>query len=291
MVSYIMFNIHNLAISFFRRRRNRRRTNEKFCAVIKADQNMPCSPWGYHCNYGLSCKKMPGDNSGVSLQQLFSPRGGNRQQRGGGVGGRRNRGGNGGRPSCGTQRCKRFSSCRRRCRQQRANGGGGGGQPNRGQLGGRRRSKRQADQDNPGDDDYGYSMENYPTQDTNPFSMDDLFGFKLHQGVKINLERHFRNNRCVKLRLAARCQRRPQGGLQGTTNGAIGTTNGTTNGTINGTTNRRIIGTNPNLQSSRLNGQNGGGNGGRPSCGTQLCRQRPGCRRRCQRQQGRSQGR
>ena len=287
MVSYIMFNIHNLAISFFRRRRNRRRTNEKFCAVIKADQNMPCSPWGYHCNYGLSCKKLPGDNSRVSLQQLFTK--GNRQQRGGG-GGRRNRGGNGGRPSCGTKRCKRFSRCRRRCRQQRANGGGGGGQPNRAQLGGRRRSKRQADQDNPGDDDYGYSMEDYPNQDTKPFNIDDLFGFKLHQDVKKWLENHFRKNRCVKLRLATRCQRRPQGGLQGSTNGAIGT-NGTTNGTINGTTNRGIIGTNPNLQSSRLNGQNGGQNGGRPRCGTQQCRQRPLCRRRCQRQQGRSQGR
>ena len=282
-----MFNIHNLS-----RKRRLKRKNEKFCAVIKADQNMPCSPWGYHCKYGLSCKKLPGDNSRVSLQQLFTK--GNRQQRGGG-GGRRNRGGNGGRPRCGTPRCRRRPPCQRRCRQLRngrtngranGGGGGGGGRQNGGQVGGRRRVKRQGDQDYPGDDDYGRSMEDYPTQDTKPFDIDDLFGFKLHQDVKINLERHFRNNRCVKLRLAARCQRRPQGGLQGSTNGAIGT-NGTTNGTINGTTNRRIIGTNPNLQSSRLNGQNGG----RPRCGTQQCRQRPLCRRRCQRQQGRSQGR
>ena len=108
-----MFNIHNLS-----RKRILKRKNEKFCAVIKADQNMPCSPWGYHCNYGLSCKKLPGDNSRVSLQQLFSPRGGNRQQRGGGVGGRRNRGGNGGRPSCGTQLCRQRPLCRRRCQRQ-----------------------------------------------------------------------------------------------------------------------------------------------------------------------------
>ena len=56
----------------FRRRRIRLR-NKKYCAVIKADERTPCSPWGYHCKHGSTCKELPAVNSAASLQTLFFP--------------------------------------------------------------------------------------------------------------------------------------------------------------------------------------------------------------------------
>ena len=62
----------NFSTWLFRRRAIIAR-NRKTCAVIKAEEKQPCSPFGFHCKYGLRCKQIPIVNETVGLQQLFFP--------------------------------------------------------------------------------------------------------------------------------------------------------------------------------------------------------------------------
>ena len=188
-----MFNIHNLS-----RQRSflKTRNQQKYCAVIKGDKNEHCSPWGYHCMHGLTCKK-------VQKQQINLAKGGGGRRPNGGRGqfgvslnsgrGRQN-GGQFGRPNGG-----QFG---------RPNGGQIKDnlidfldRPNRGQFGRRNdrfvgRRKRQLD--------YHYSDEYEPdyhnTQDTiKPLDLEELFGMKLPNKKLIErIEGQFKNHQCVK---------------------------------------------------------------------------------------------
>ena len=202
-----MFNIHNLS-----RQRSflKTRNQQKYCAVIKGDKNEHCSPWGYHCMHGLTCKK-------VQKQQInLAKGGGGRRPNGGGGrrpnggGGRRPNGGGGRRPNGGRQPNGGRGQFGVSLNSGRGRQNGGQfGRPNRGQFGrpnggqfGRRnnrfvgRRKRQLD--------YHYSDEYEPdyhnTQDTiKPLDLEELFGMKLPNKKLIEkIEGQFKNHQCVK---------------------------------------------------------------------------------------------
>ena len=209
----------------FRRRRIRLR-NKKYCAVIKAEERTPCSPWGYHCKHGLSCKKSPAIKTAATLQQLFFPTNnldfptyGGRGRPGGangrqfGRGQRRPNRGGGGILGGGNGRQFGRGPIRPNGGVLGGVNGGGGvlGRPNgaggvNGGLFGKldrkkgefesRRFKRQTQFD------YQYPNDDYLDGADQPFGLDNLFGFQLTDRLKTRLETQFRKHQCVKLKLS-----------------------------------------------------------------------------------------
>ena len=160
-----------LSLWLFRRRAIIAR-NRQTCAVIKAEENQPCSPFGFHCKYGLRCKQIPQVNQTVSLRQLFFP----------------------------------TNDFHLHNLDYPQYGEYGGGQLFRGEKNRRKahfkanRAKRQTR--NNQNQEYYDEYPQYPQENEEPLDIDMLFGITLRERLKKRLERQFRKHQCVKFELS-----------------------------------------------------------------------------------------